>query len=145
MDERRPTGTQDLRDQTGVRGPLVPVPARAFPARTARSIPGRRSAQLVFAPMPVGDKTRTAAPAGTPDGVLTRVNRETDAIFRNEETLKKLREMGFSTSGAGTLKGGRHLKYKDHTPMTNLLLTVLDKAGVRQEKLGDSTEKMGDL
>jgi hypothetical protein len=29
--------------------------------------------------------------------------------------------------------------------MTNLLLTVLDKAGVRQEKLGDSTEKMGDL
>jgi hypothetical protein len=47
--------------------------------------------------------------------------------------------------GAGTLKGGRHLKFKDHTPMTNLLLTVLDKAGVRMEKLGDSTEKMGDL
>jgi tripartite-type tricarboxylate transporter receptor subunit TctC len=45
-----------------------------------------------------------AAPSGTPDAVLTRVNRETDAIFKNPETLKKLREMGFSTSGAGTLK-----------------------------------------
>ena len=32
--------------------------------------------------------------------------------------------------GAGRLKGGRHLKYPDHTPMTNLLLTMLDKAGV---------------
>jgi hypothetical protein len=47
--------------------------------------------------------------------------------------------------GSGTLKGGRHLKYKDHTPMTNLLLTVLNKAGVRMDKLGDSTEVMGDL
>jgi tripartite-type tricarboxylate transporter receptor subunit TctC len=45
-----------------------------------------------------------AAPTGTPGAVLTRVNRETDAVFRNAEILKKLREMGFSTSGAGTLK-----------------------------------------
>ena len=29
--------------------------------------------------------------------------------------------------------------------MTNLLLTVLDKAGVKMEKLGDSTGIMGDL
>ena len=47
------------------------------------------------------------APTGTPGGVLTRVNSETDAIFKNPETLKKLREMGFSTSGAGTLKDAR--------------------------------------
>ena len=45
----------------------------------------------------------------------------------------------------GRLKGGRHLKYPDHTPMTNLLLTLLDKAGAPMEKLGDSTGKMGDL
>ena len=43
------------------------------------------------------------------------------------------------------LKGGRHLKYPDHTPMTDLLLTVLDKAGVELESLGDSTGKMSDL
>jgi hypothetical protein len=47
--------------------------------------------------------------------------------------------------GAGVMQGGRHLKYKDHTPMTNLLLTMLNKAGVRMEKLGDSSDTMGDL
>ena len=47
--------------------------------------------------------------------------------------------------GAGTLKGGRHIKYADHTPMTNLLLTVLNKANVKMDKLGDSTSMMGDL
>jgi hypothetical protein len=46
---------------------------------------------------------------------------------------------------AGRMKGGRHLKYADHTPMTNLLLTVLDKAGVDVETLGDSTGKMAEL
>ena len=36
-------------------------------------------------------------------------------------------------------KGGRHLKYPDHTPMTNLILSVLDKVGVPMDTLGDST------
>jgi hypothetical protein len=47
--------------------------------------------------------------------------------------------------GAGRLKGGRHLRCEDHTPMSNLLLTVLDKAGVPMESLGDSSGKMVDL
>jgi hypothetical protein len=46
---------------------------------------------------------------------------------------------------AGRMKGGRHLKYPDHTPMTNLLVSMLDKAGVRQERLGDSTGPLADL
>ena len=41
--------------------------------------------------------------------------------------------------GAGRLKGGRHLKYPDHTPMANLLLGMLDKTGVEVDRLGDST------
>jgi len=44
--------------------------------------------------------------------------------------------------GAGTLKGGRHLRYEDHTPMTNLLVSAMDKAGIRQETLGDSTGRL---
>jgi hypothetical protein len=40
---------------------------------------------------------------------------------------------------AGGLKGGRHLRYAQETPLTNLWLTVLDKMGVPAEKLGDST------
>jgi len=47
--------------------------------------------------------------------------------------------------GSGRMKGGRHLKYPDHTPMTNLLLTLLDKAGVAMDSLGDSTGKMSEL
>jgi hypothetical protein len=46
---------------------------------------------------------------------------------------------------AGKMKGGRHLKYDDHTPMTNLLLTMLDKVGVKQESLGDSTGTLENL
>jgi hypothetical protein len=42
----------------------------------------------------------------------------------------------------GGFKGGRHIKYPDRTPMTNLLLTLLDKAGVAVDKLGDSTGKL---
>ena len=46
---------------------------------------------------------------------------------------------------AGRLTGGRHLRYADHTPMTNLLVTVLDKAGVKQETLGDSTGTLANM
>ena len=46
---------------------------------------------------------------------------------------------------AGKMKGGRHLKYEDHTPMTNLLVTMLDKVGVKQESLGDSTGTLENL
>ena len=46
---------------------------------------------------------------------------------------------------AGRLKGGRHLTYPEGTPMSNLLLTILDKAGVRQEKVGDSTGLLSDV
>jgi hypothetical protein len=47
--------------------------------------------------------------------------------------------------GGGTLKGGRHLVYPEHTPLTNLQLTLLDKLGVRTEKLGDSTGEIKGL
>jgi Protein of unknown function (DUF1552) len=46
---------------------------------------------------------------------------------------------------AGRMKGGRHLRYPDHTPMTNLLMTMLDKVGVKQEALGDSTGTLANL
>ena len=45
--------------------------------------------------------------------------------------------------GAGTLSGGQHVNYPDNTPMANLLLSMLDKAGVpTPEKIGDSTEHL---
>ncbi|HEX4275465.1 MAG TPA: DUF1552 domain-containing protein [Bryobacteraceae bacterium] len=47
--------------------------------------------------------------------------------------------------GSGTLKGGRHLVYPEHTPLTNLQLTLLNKLGVPAEKLGDSNGQFNDL
>lgn len=37
---------------------------------------------------------------------------------------------------------GRHLRFPDHTPMSNLLLAMLRKAGVRAESFGDSTGEL---
>ena len=47
--------------------------------------------------------------------------------------------------GAGALKGGRHLIYPEHTPLTNLQLTLLNKLGVPAEKLGDSNGQFKEL
>ena len=47
--------------------------------------------------------------------------------------------------GAGTIKGGRHLVYPEHTPLTNLQLTLLGNLGVPVEKLGDSTGRFKEL
>ena len=46
---------------------------------------------------------------------------------------------------AGTMKGGRHLHYPENTPMANLLLTILNKAGIPQESVGDSTGALSEL
>src|SRR5262249_33470596 len=42
----------------------------------------------------------------------------------------------------GKFKTGRHLAYKLDTPMSNLLLTIVDGAGARVDKIGDSTEPL---
>jgi hypothetical protein len=47
--------------------------------------------------------------------------------------------------GAGTIKGGRHLVYPDDTPLTNLLVTLLNRMGIPAEKLGDSTGQFKEL
>jgi hypothetical protein len=44
--------------------------------------------------------------------------------------------------GSGQLKGGKHLRYQNDTPITNLYVSVLDKLGVATESFGDSTGKL---
>jgi hypothetical protein len=51
----------------------------------------------------------------------------------------------FIGGGCGKLKGGQHLRYPDHTPLANALLTMLDRAGVPVEKVGDSTQKFAEV
>ncbi|RUL82317.1 DUF1552 domain-containing protein [Tautonia sociabilis] len=47
--------------------------------------------------------------------------------------------------GGGTLRTGRHLAYREETPMSNLLLTMLQQAGVPVDRFGDSTEPLPGL
>ncbi len=47
--------------------------------------------------------------------------------------------------GSGQITGGRHIRYEKETPMNNLLVSMLDKAGVHAEKLADSTGKLSEL
>jgi hypothetical protein len=42
-------------------------------------------------------------------------------------------------AGGRQIDGGRHLRVPGRAPMTNLLVTLLDKVGVHAESLGDST------
>jgi Protein of unknown function (DUF1552) len=44
--------------------------------------------------------------------------------------------------GAGRLRGNQHLRYADKTPIANVHLTLLDRAGVDIEKFGDSTTRL---
>ncbi len=47
--------------------------------------------------------------------------------------------------GAGQLKGGRHIKYEQPTPLANLHLTLLDKIGVHQDSFADSRGRVDEL
>jgi hypothetical protein len=47
--------------------------------------------------------------------------------------------------GAGSLKGGRHIRYSEPTPMANLHLTLLEKVGVELDSFADSSGKIKEL
>jgi hypothetical protein len=39
---------------------------------------------------------------------------------------------------AGRVTGGRHIRLENYTPLSNLMVTILDKAGVRTDQFGES-------
>ena len=46
---------------------------------------------------------------------------------------------------AGKMRGGRHIRFKDPTPLSNLHLTLLNKVGVPMETFSDSTGTVEEL
>ena len=46
---------------------------------------------------------------------------------------------------AGRMRGGRHIRYAEPTPLANLHLTLLDKVGVRLDSFADSDGRMDAL
>ena len=47
--------------------------------------------------------------------------------------------------GHGTLQPGRHVRYPNETPITNLYLSMFDKMGVTAGSIGDSTGRLDNL
>lgn len=47
--------------------------------------------------------------------------------------------------GGGAIRGGQHLKYPVNTPLANLLLTLLRRAGVPAESFGDSSGELTEV
>jgi Protein of unknown function (DUF1552) len=47
--------------------------------------------------------------------------------------------------GAGSIKGNQHLRYPDGSPLANLLLTLLRRAGVPTDSVGDSTDEFTEV
>ena len=68
---------------------------------------------------------------------------------RQQHEQQQCAQSRSAADGAGgrleTVKGGQHLKYPDQTPLANMLLTILDRAGVPEEKFGDSSGKFTEV
>ncbi len=47
--------------------------------------------------------------------------------------------------GSGAIQAGRHVKYSNGTPLTNLYLSMLDRWGAKVDKLGDSSGRLSNL
>jgi hypothetical protein len=82
----------------------------------------------------------------TPDGdgslldhaILLYGSNMSDSNLHNADPLPSL----VFGHGYGSIKGGQHLSFAQDTPHANLILTLLERAGVPAESLGNST---GDL
>jgi hypothetical protein len=47
--------------------------------------------------------------------------------------------------GYGRMRGGQHINFKERTPLANVLLTMLQRAGVSIDKVGDSTGSIAEI
>jgi hypothetical protein len=80
--------------------------------------------------------------AAIPDGEGTLLDNSIILYGSNMSNSDRHNQFPLPTAlfggGCGKVKGGQHLRYPDHTPLANVLLTMLDRAGVPAQKLGDS-------
>ncbi len=47
--------------------------------------------------------------------------------------------------GGGTLRPGRHVRFDGDVPLTNLYLSMLDRVGVRADRVGDSDGRLPNI
>jgi hypothetical protein len=87
--------------------------------------------------------------AETPDGVGSMLDNSIVLYGSNMSNSNLHDHFPLPTAivggGSGKLKGNQHLRYADKTPIANLHLTLLDRAGIPLEKLGDSEAKFSEI
>ena len=88
--------------------------------------------------------------AATPDGDGTLLDQSLllygAALSDSNKHLHYDLPLFLAGGSGGQLEGGRHLRYPRDTPMTNLLVSQLDKAGIRlDDGLGDSNGALPEL
>ncbi|MFO7325319.1 MAG: DUF1552 domain-containing protein [Pseudomonadota bacterium] len=87
--------------------------------------------------------------AATPDGEGTLLDNSIVLFGSNMSNSDKHNNDPLPSAvfghGAGTIKGGQHLRYPQDTPHANLLLTLLHRAKVEVETVGDSTGTFAEL
>ena len=85
----------------------------------------------------------------TPDGEGTLLDHSLILYGSNMSNSDRHNQFPLPTSlvggACGKVKGDQHLRYPDHTPLANVLLTMLDRSGVPVETLGDSTKKLVEI
>ena len=87
--------------------------------------------------------------AAMPDGDGTMLDHSIILYGSNMSNSDRHNQFPLPTAliggGCGKVKGGQHLRYPDHTPLANVLLTMLDRSGVQADSLGDSTNKLAEI
>jgi hypothetical protein len=84
----------------------------------------------------------------TPDGDGTLLDHSLFLYGSNMSNSNAHNHYPLPTSMVGgwkTVKGGQYLQLPEHTPLANVLLTMLDRAGIPMDKLGDSTGKVTEV
>jgi hypothetical protein len=85
--------------------------------------------------------------AAMPDGDGTMLDHSLFLYGSNMSNSNAHNHYPLPTSFVGgwkTVKGNRHVVAPEKTPLSNVLLTFLDKINIAQDKLGDSTGKLVD-
>ncbi|OFZ96686.1 MAG: hypothetical protein A3H35_05000 [Betaproteobacteria bacterium RIFCSPLOWO2_02_FULL_62_17] len=80
---------------------------RIIAITSGKRFPGMESIPTIAETLPgfqIGGWFLLAAPTGTPGEITQRLNREVDTYLKEPEIIERLRNFGFSTSGAGTLQ-----------------------------------------
>ena len=85
----------------------------------------------------------------TPDGDGTLLDQVATVYGRGMADSNAHTSLGLplvlAGGAAGQLRGGRHVRYAEGTPLTNLYVSLLGKMGVPVESIGDSTGALTEL